>query len=91
MSQGQITLEVQEKKKIGKKKKRELNRKGERHRRFQRASMFNKKSKTFFEWKQTSTNPSTPGVTTTPPHPKYQNNNINNTQMKMSENYLTES
>ena len=24
--------------------------------------------------------PSTPGVTTTPPHPKYQCNNINNTQ-----------
>ena len=31
-----------------------------------------------------STNPSTPGVTTTTPHPKYQNNNITNTQMKMS-------
>ena len=27
----------------------------------------------------------------TPRHPKYQNNNINNTQMRMSENYLTES
>ena len=26
----------------------------------------------------TSTNPSTHGITTTPPHPKYQNNNINN-------------
>ena len=24
-------------------------------------------------------------------YPKYQNNNINNTQMKMSANYLTES
>ena len=35
-----------------------------------------------------STNPSTTGVTTTPPHPKYQNNNITNTQMKMSKNYL---
>ena len=23
-------------------------------------------------------------ITTTPPHPKYQNNNISNTQMKMS-------
>ena len=32
-----------------------------------------------------------PGVTTTPSHPKYQNNNINNTQMKMLENFLTES
>ena len=38
-----------------------------------------------------STNPSIPRVTTTPPHPKYQNNNINNTQMIMSEDYLTES
>ena len=28
-----------------------------------------------------STNPSTPGVTTTPTHPQYQNNNITNTQM----------
>ena len=36
-------------------------------------------------------NPSTPGVTTTPSHPKYQNSNINNTQIKMSEIYLTES
>ena len=35
-----------------------------------------------------STNPSNPGVTATPPHPKYQNNNINNTKMKMSEKYL---
>ena len=35
-----------------------------------------------------STNPSTPGITTTPPHPKYQNHNITNTQMKMSENLL---
>ena len=25
------------------------------------------------------------GVTTTPPHPKYQSNNITNTQMKMSD------
>ena len=28
----------------------------------------------------------TPRVTTTPPHPKYLNNNINNKQIKMSEN-----
>ena len=34
-----------------------------------------------------STNPSTPGVTTTPPHPEYQNNNITNTQMKMSKKF----
>ena len=33
-----------------------------------------------------STNPSIPGVTTTPPHPKYQNNNIINDQIKISEN-----
>ena len=31
------------------------------------------------------TNPLTPGVTTTPTHPKYQNNNINKFQVKMSE------
>ena len=35
-----------------------------------------------------TTNPSTPGVTTTSSHPKYQNNNINNNQMKMSENLI---
>ena len=39
----------------------------------------------------TSTNPSTPRVTTTPPHSKYQNNNIDNNQMKMSKFNLTES
>jgi hypothetical protein len=32
-----------------------------------------------------------PGVTTTPPHPKYQNNNIDNNQIKMSKFDLTES
>ena len=31
---------------------------------------------------------STPGITLTPPHPKHQNNNINNNQIKISENYL---
>ena len=37
------------------------------------------------------TNQSTPWLMTNPTHPKYQNNNINNTQMKMLENFLTES
>ena len=32
-----------------------------------------------------------PRVTTTSPHPKYQNNNIDNNQMKMSKFDLTES
>ena len=32
-----------------------------------------------------STNPSTPGVTTTPPHPQYQNNSITNTRRKFTE------
>ena len=35
--------------------------------------------------------PSTPGVTITPPYPKYQNNTIDNNQMKMSKLNLTES
>ena len=30
-----------------------------------------------------SNNPSIQGVTTTPPHPKYQNNNMTNTQMNL--------
>ena len=37
-----------------------------------------------------SINPSTPRLTATPPNPKYKNNNINNTQIKKTENYLTE-
>ena len=32
-----------------------------------------------------STNSSTPGVTTTPPNPYYQNNNITNTRRKFTE------
>ena len=35
--------------------------------------------------------PSTPGVTTTPPHPKYQNDNIDNNQIKISKFDLPES
>jgi hypothetical protein len=31
------------------------------------------------------TNPSTPGVTTTPPHPQYQNNCKTNTRRKFTE------
>ena len=38
-----------------------------------------------------STNPSTPGVTRTPPHPKYQTNDIDNNQIIMSKFDLTES